>query len=702
MKKIIFSIAAVMIGTSSFAQLDRSKAPTPGPAPEINISDPDVFTLDNGMKVIVSSNDQIPKVSFNLVMTSDPRLEGDKAGLSELAGDLMLSGTTNRSKDELDKEKDFIGASLFASSSSIYLSCLTKHMDKGLTLMTDVMKNASFPQSEFDRIKKQYESNLLSVKTDPNSMASNAMYSVLFPKGHPYGEVMTEESLENITRKDVTEFYKNQFTPSGSYLVIVGDISTVEARLVAEKYFGDWEGGVPYEAKYGNGYFPQATRVIFVEKPGAVQSVINVCFPVKMKPGDDDQIKLTTLNKLFGGGGFGTRLMQNLREDKAYTYGAYSSLEVNREGSWLQAQGSFRNEVTDSAIVQFLYEFNRITEDKVTEEELELNKASMAGSFARSLESPRTIANFALNIFRNDLEEDYYKTYLKKLSEVNREDILNVAQKYFTPNQLNIIVVGNTDVMDKLLQFDGDGVIEVFDAFGRPAKKKEYMPAEISKDKVIENYITAVTQTSKLKKAKKKLSKIKTMEQIISIKPDEMPVELTMKSYFMAPNKRMQMMEFSGMVVQKEVFNGEEGVTKQMNQSGGMDEKKMTQEEIETEKKMSQLLPEMALLENEVDFELLGIDELKGEKFYVIEYRTGNTTTKAYNSEDSFMKKHSETLTITEEGPQSVSAAFSDFKEHNGILFPHQTIQVVDAATMTATVKEINLNAKIDESKFKL
>ena len=702
MKKIILSSILALSTLFTYGQVDRSKAPVPGPAPEINIADPDVFTLDNGMKVIVSTNDKLPKVSFNLVMGSDPRLEGKKAGLSELTGDLMLSGTENRTKDQLDKEKDFIGASLFASSSSIYLSCLTKHMDKGLDIMTDVMKNVSFPEDEFDRIKKQYESNLLSVKTDPNSMASNAMSKANFPNQHPYGEIMTEESLNRITRQDVIDFYNEQFTPAGSYLVIVGDITLEKAKEVAEKNFSDWEGGVPFEKSYNEGYIPEGNRVIFVEKPGAVQSVINVSFPVKMKPGDEDQIKLSVLNKLFGGGGFGTRLMQNLREDKAYTYGAYSRANINRHGSWISAEGSFRNEVTDSAITQFMYEFNRITEDLVSDEELELNKASMAGSFARSLESPRTIANFALNIFRNNLPADYYQSYLKKLSDVSKEDILEVAKKYFKPNNLNIVVVGNEEILEKIKKFDADGTIEIFDAFGNPSKKKEYLPADIAKEEVIKNYLMAVTQTSKMKKARKVLGKVKTMEQIIGVKPQQAPVELTLKRYYKAPNMTAQSMEFNGMKVQQEVFDGESGVTKQMNQQGGTDKTELTAEEVEAKKKISGLFPEIGLLDNGVDYELLGIDTKNDEKYYVIEYRSGETTTKSFYHVDDFTKKYTESLTVTEEGPQASSATFSEFEAHNKILFPHKTVQMVESAGMTATVKEININVKIDDDKFKL
>ncbi len=700
MKNITLALTIALAATSVSAQVDRSTAPEPGPAPEINIADPQVFTLDNGMKVILSSNHDIPKVSFNLVMGSDPRLEGNKAGLSELAGDLLLSGTSNRSKDELDQEKDFIGASLFASSSSIYMSCLTKHMDKGLDIMTDVMKNANFPEDEFDRIKKQYESNLLSVKTDPNSMASNAMSKAIFPKDHPYGEIMTEKTLENIKRQDVIDFYKKQFTPAGSYLVIVGDIDEEKAKSVAEEHFSNWEGTVPFEKSYSNGYVPEGNRVIFVEKPGAVQSVINIAFPVKMKPGDEDQIKLSVLNKLFGGGGFGTRLMQNLREDKAYTYGAYSRMNVNREGSWLSAAGSFRNEVTDSAITQFLYEFDRITKEEVSEEELSLNKSSMNGSFARSLESPRTVANFALNIFRNNLPSDYYQTYLKKLSSVNKDDILATAKKYFKPENLNIIVVGNPDVLEKIKKFDADGKIEIFDAFGNKTKQKEYRKSDLSAEEVMKNYLMAITGAKNLSKAKKALDKIKSVKKVIEVVPSGSPVSLTMETYYMAPNKEMTTMQFQGMEVQKQVFNGEKGVTISMNQTGGKDTTMMTKEEIADKNATAGLFPEIGLLKHVDELKLLGLDSLKGKDYYVIEYTEGETTNQAYYNKETFLKEHSSSIEPTDDGVQEMSASFSEFEKHKKVLFPHKTIQLVGSQSMNATLKEIEINKGVDESKF--
>ena len=133
-----------------------------------------------------------------------------------------MSGTVNRTKDQLDQEIDFIGANINTSSQNVSLQCLTKHVVKGLDLMTDVLFHPTFPEDEFIRLKKRSESSIISSKSNPGSMASNAEARANFPSGHPYGEIETESTLKNITLNDVKDYYKNIFTPKGSYLVIIG------------------------------------------------------------------------------------------------------------------------------------------------------------------------------------------------------------------------------------------------------------------------------------------------------------------------------------------------------------------------------------------------------------------------------------------------------------------------------------------------
>ena len=693
MKKI-FTLCFLALSTWTMAQVDRSIMPAPTQAKKINIKDSEVFTTANGITVILSENHKLPRVSFDLNMGSDPRLEGSKAGLSDMAGSMIMSGTSNRTKDQLDKEIDFIGASLGADQSSISMSCLTKHMDKGLTLMSDVLFNANFPQSEFERIKKQNISSLISTKSDAESMVQNATVKINFPN-HPFSDVMTEETLNNITREDILSFYQANFTPNGSYLVVVGDITRQQTEEMVAKYFASWKGGPVYKNDLNKGDFSKGNRVVFVKKPGAVQSVVYVTFPIDMKTGDKNQLPLTVLNGILGGGGFGTRLMQNLREDKAYTYGCYSSLNITEDGSWMSAGGNFQNAVTDSAIEQILLEFQKITNENVKDEELNLTKTNMAGGFARSLERPQTIARFALNIIKNNLPKDYYQSYLQRLESVSKEDVLLMAQQYFTSKNCNIIVVGNEEVFDKLKRFDADGQIEVLDPFGNVMK--ETKKADITADQLIDNYVMALTNTTSKKAAKKKLKAIKSVERVYELKGDQIPFALKMTEIFVSPSTEGQQLEGQGMVFQKSFYDGKSGFTFNL-QTG---KTALNSDELASKAKSNGLVPELNFAAKGVNYELVGIETINGSDFYILKTVDGKNESYDYFNKTTFMKEKTINVIAREGETMESTVTFGDFKEVNGMKFAHSIVQSVGPMVLSGTITSMTVNGEIDLTPFK-
>jgi predicted Zn-dependent peptidase len=692
MKKLLLLVAISAI-TGVNGQIDRSVRPKAAAAPAINIKNSEVFKTANGITVVLSENHKLPRVSFNMVMGASPMIEGSKAGANQLMGQLLLSGTAARSKDVLDKEIDYMGATLNADGSSLYLSCLTKHLEKSLGIMQDVLMNPTFPESEFARIKKQAESGLLAAKSSPDEMAGNAERKINFPN-HPNSDVMNEASLAAITREDIVANFKQIFTPDGAYLVIVGDINKEQASKMVDQYFGSWKGTAVYKQDYSSLFKNKGNRVIFVNKPGAVQSVINVTFPVAVRPGEKDQLALNVLNSIFGGGAFGSRLMQNLREDKAYTYGCYSDLQVTRDGSWLSASGSFRNDVSDSAITQLLYEFNRIAEGYVSDDELNLAKSVMAGGFARSLESPQTIARFALNIIRNNLESDYYQNYLKRLEAITKEDVLNMAQKYFT-NGFNIIVVGNEAVLDKIKVFDADGKIEKLDAFGNEVK--DVKKATISADELLTNYVNAVTLTNSPKALAKKMKKIKSISKETSISIPGAPMTLKLTEVNIAPNKEAMKLEAQGMVFTSSYFDGTKGAEKNM-QTG---EKTMTDAEIAAKKKSAGFFPEMFYKTTGMTYELKGIETINNKDYYVLATNDGESQRFDYYDVTTYMKY--KTLSISQQGGETaeITVMFDDYREVNGLMIPYKLVQVIGEMSLEGTVKEVLFNSKIDDSLFK-
>lgn len=685
--KSLYLLMALILTNSVFAQLDRSQRPAPAAAQKINIPASQVFTTANGITVILSENHKIPKVSIELSLGNTPLLEGSKAGLADFTGSLLMSGTTTRSKDQLDREIDFIGANLSAGSSSMYLSCLTKHLSKGLDLMIDVLYNANFPESEIERIRKQNLSGLQSTKADAGEMASNATRAVNFPN-HPLGEIMTEATLQTISREDMLAYYKSTFTPKGSYLVVVGDISRAETEALVQTYFATWQGGPAYQAELGKGQFDKGNRVIFVKKPGAVQSVVYVTFPIDLRAGHKDQLALNVLNGILGGGGFGTRLMQNLREDKAFTYGCYSSLNITENGSWMSAGGNFKNAVTDSAITEILKEFAGIIEAQVRDEELSLTKNNMAGGFARSLERPQTIARFALNTIKQKLAPDYYQNYLQQLEAITKEDVMRVAQQYFTAKNCHIIVVGNEEILSKLLPFDSDGKIEKLDAFG--AAIKETRTADISADELIDNYAMALTGTSSKKAAIKKVKAIKSYVRVSEISSAQIPFALSSTDYFWDGSKEASKMEMPGMVLQKSYFDGTSGYTFSMQ--GGREDLKA--EEITAKQKASGLIPELNYKSKGMNYEIKGIENIDGEDCYVLYTTDGESESFDYFSSTSFMKLRTTNLRKMEDELIETTTTFSDYKDINGFKFGHTFSLSVGKMTLSGTVKSIEVNPK--------
>lgn len=690
MKRIALIFSSLIV-TASFAQLDRSQRPEPTEAPTINIKDSEVFKMDNGLTVILSENHKLPRVTFSLRMGSDPMLEKELTGVGELTGDLLSSGTEHRSKDELDNEIDYIGASLRTGGGYISLNCLSKHINKGLDLMSDVLRYSNFPESEIERIKKQYEDNIESTESDANAMLFNAIRKVNFPSTHPISEIMTTETLANIDRNAILAYYKKVFTPQGGYLVIVGDINMENAKKLAEEYFGTWRGNPKYEMDYGKSPKNEGNRVVFVNKPGAVQSVISVTFPVDMTIDHPDYLKLVVLNNILGGGGFQNRLMQNLREDKGFTYGCRSSLSINDQDSWFSTSGSFRNEVTDSAITELLYEVDRITDEYVTAEELAITKSSMNGSFARSLESPSTIANFAFNIIDHNLPADYYQTYLKRLDAITIEDVLDAAQKYFTPRNCNIVVVGNEDVLPMIQQFDADSKIEKLDAFG--SEVKELQAADISLDQLFENYLLKVTMSPNAKKMNKKFKKLKCVKRDIELSSNM--GTLVYSEAYGANGEVGKMLGMSGQALFKNYYDAQSGSS--FSQMGKED---YTSEELTAAQKSIGFFPERNYASTGMEMSLEGIENISGTEYYVVKLNDGEMVVYEYYSKDYLKKKRREIY--SGEG-QTVEFVFeySNYQEDNGYFLPVEIDLTLMGMPFDGKVTSVLLSNEIDFTPYK-
>ena len=668
----------------------RAMAPQAGPARPVEIGKSTQFTLANGLKVIVVENHKLPQISYQLTIDRDEIMEKEKAGLSGIAGSLLATGTTTSTKAEIDEAVDYIGANMSTNATGGFASSLTKHTDKILNLFSQVILKPSFPQAEFDKIKTQTLSGLQTEKDDPNAISGNVSNALTYGKEHPYGEITNESTVSNVSLEDCKTYYNTYFKPGNAYLVIVGDITPDAAKAKAEKYFGSWPAGKTPAYQYA---FPKAvdkTTVDFVDKAGAVQSVINITYAVDMKPGTADVIPARVMNTILGSG-FSGRLFKNLREDKAYTYGAYSSLDADELVGSFSANASVRNEVTDSAVTQFLIELNKLRTEPVTKEELELAKSFIAGGFARSLESPQTVAGFALNIDMYKLPADYYETYLQKLSAVTIDDVSRVAKKYLTPDKARIVVVGNKDeVMNKLTPFDKeDGMIQLYDIYANPRKDESGAAVDITANELVENYLTALG-------GRQKLDAVKTLDQTYTM--EMMGMSITNRVVQDAGKFYMKMAA-PGMDIMTQKFDGEKGIAEQMGQQMPMEG-----EDLVSMKEQAIMFPERQYNMEGYSTEVKGIEDVNGKACYklVVTKPSGAKSTEYYDKESHLKVKEVQT-TIAQGQTATSTFEYADYKVIDGISVPHTVTisgQMPQPIVMKAT--DIKINSAVDPALFKI
>jgi len=678
MKKFVLEILVMLLATGiTFAQVDRSKLPASGPVPEIKIGEAETFTLANGLKVFVVKNNKLPRVSFSLVLERDPILEGDKAGLTTFIGDMMMGGTKNRTKDQLDQEIDFIGASLNASATSVSASSLKEHQGKVLDLMADVLFNPVFPQPELDKLKKQSLTGLATTKDDPQAISSRLSRAVFYGKNHPYGESQTEQTTENISLDDVKAYYATYFKPNIAYLAIVGDMDKAEAQKVVNQYFGTWKKGVVPTFTYPMPVRAAKQAVALVDRSSSVQSVINMTQPVAMKIGDADYISSRLLNQILGGGS-ASRLFMNLREDKGYTYGAYSSIGADKLVATISASASVRSEVTDSAIVEFVYEINNLVKNGVTQVELDKAKAELAGSFGRSLEQPETIANFAIVTAVYNLPKDYFATYLQKLNYYTVADINATAKRLIEPDKFIITTVGNgAEIKAKLAQF---GEVVEYDIMGEPAKQL-VADAAMTAEKVLENYLTAVGGAEKV-------AAVKSAK--ISMNANVMGTALTIAFVYDSQNGRYgQKLSIAGNVMQKtSLANGKGSMTVQGNTI------EMTSAQLAEAQLNSYLFPEAVYQANGYTVTLDGLKDVEGKPAYkVIITAASGAKLINYYAQDSGLK-------IKYENPASGDTYYGDYQAKNGVLLPMSwTIKSPQIPVpLEAKVTSLELNVPVTDA----
>ncbi|MEO8174342.1 MAG: pitrilysin family protein [Sediminibacterium sp.] len=687
MKKIFVSIL-IALPAALLAQVDRTQAPKPGPAPVIKVGEPASFTLPNGLKVFVVQNTKLPKVAATLTIDRDAVLEGDKAGLVSMAGELFRRGTLKMKKAVLDEEIDYLGGTVDATARSVSAFSLKNNFPKVFALMADVALRPSFPADELEKIRTQTLSALAQNKEDANAIASNVVSKLVYGKNHPYGEVETEETVKNVTVADIKKYYSTYWKPNIAYLIFVGDITVDEAKKLTTAAFGTWQKGVVPAPVYKAPSAPAKTYIAIVDRPSSVQSVINIVTPIQLKPGAPDAIPSSVMNSLLGNGSSG-RLYKNLREKHGFTYGAYSQIQSDKLVGNFTASASVRNEKTDSAIGQFLVELNRIRTEAVTAEDVSRTKNEMSGGFARSLESPSTIASFALNVARYNLPKDYYQNYLKNLANVDNALVQTMANRYVQPGNVHIIIVGNAKQIAPGLEKYGE--VKFYDVYGNekaaPVEKK--VDAGVSAENIFNKSIAA-------QGGEAAMNAVKDLALSGTASVQGQNLEYAIK--YVLPNGYLQTISMGPNSLSKQLVKGTAYSVMQQGQEAPL--KDEDKEELD---EAAALFTEPYLLKKPgYTFTVKGIEPVDGKDAYNVEVKSpkGRMYNLYYDVATSMRVKEAK----SEDGPQgkvTTSITTSEFKVYNGVKLPVKQIFDAGAFKLNIEIKEVKVNQglKVDDLK---
>jgi len=693
-KYFIYTLIAVLVGFTATAQIDRSKIPASGPTPEVNLREAKEFKLKNGLTVLVANDTKFPVVSWSLNLNNPPVFEGDIAGVQSLTGSLLGKETQKNDKDEFAEKVDFLGASINVSPNGGFGYCLSKYQDEVFSLFAEAALQPKFTEKELNFEKEQLIEGLKSGENSAAAIASDVRDAFFFGKNHPSGEIITEETVNNVVLQDVIDFYNNRFKPSNGYLLFTGDITVKEVKKLLKTYMKDWESGSVAVPEYPSFEDVSTTEINFVDVPNAVQTELALMSVSKMKMTDKDYHAGLVANYILGGA-FGSYLNMNLREEHGYTYGVRSNLGTGRwYNSSFMASTKVRNMVTDSAVVEILKEIKRIRTEPVDAEMLSNAKAKFLGNFILQSEDKTVAARRALSIKTNKLPEDFYKNYIANINAVTVEDVQRIANKYFNDEKARIVLVGKAaDILENVEKIEWNGSnlpIKYFDKKANPSEKPEVskpIPDGVTAMTIMDNYIDAIG-------GKSAVDNVSTLMISAEVTIEGAPFKPTAVLKSMVPNKMSMEMNIAGMgTIMKQKFDGNTGYAEQQ----GM-KQPMSEEDIAEQSSQKGLFPEAYYSPQEI--ELISLGDLDGNDAYKIKVKGAKESFRYYDASTGLLLKEESTEEAQGQSFTSVTI-HSDYKEVNGVLIPFGRQITTGPQVIGFNANEVLINSGVTEEDFK-
>jgi predicted Zn-dependent peptidase len=467
----VLGLLAAQSTISAQDMFDRTKPPQLGPPPKVSL--PPIVTrqLPNGLKLMIVEHHELPVADFVLLVgsggTADPV---GKMGAANLAALMLLEGTTTRKSLEIADQISFLGINLNAGSSwessTLSLHTPTAQLDSALALFADVALRPAFPANEFERIRKTRLTDLLRLKDQGPAIANIAYPAIVYGRSHPYGARLlgNEETVAGLSVADLKSYYTTNFRPNNSTLIVVGDVTPAQVEAKINQYFGRWQRGDVTPVAYSNPPKPGTTMIYLIDKPGAAQSSFRIA-TVGVPRSTKDYFALTVMNTILGGS-FTSRLNNNLRETRGYTYGAGSRFEMRRAAGPFLASAEIVAAKTDSALLEFMKELNAIRQSVPTDE-LSKAKRYLQLQLPADFETTQQIAGALIPVAMYGLSLDYYNNYVQNIEAITPTDVERVARQYIDPGSLAVVIVGDRKSIEPTLKAVNIGPISIRDMTGQ-------------------------------------------------------------------------------------------------------------------------------------------------------------------------------------------------------------------------------------------
>lgn len=460
----------------------RSQAPPPLQPRPISIPTPRETTLANGLSVVVAEDSRLPLVSYRLAFRVGGAFDPPELpGLTDLLAGLLPEGTESKTSKEIADEVARIGASLSAGANSDYTivaaSALAQFNDRILDLLAEVVLEPSFPENEVELAKQNTKESMRQQRAQPSFLASEMVSRVMFGD-HPYSVVApTPESIDRSSRDEFVRFHRAKLVPNSAVFIVVGDVSYDEILNRVESLFSTWGRGEELVANFPAPPVRTRRSAYLVDRPGSAQSNIVIANSgiIRRSP---DYFPMLLMHTVLGANA-SSRLFMNLREDKGYTYGAYSNLDARRSAGTFRATAEVRTPVTGDSLKEFFYELDRIRNEPVSTKEIADAKSYLTGVFPIRLETQEGLTDQLVQIKMLNLPDDYLENYRDNVQAVTVEEIQRVAKKYVKPDEAALIVVGDgASVLEQMKPYSED--IEIYNTAG----KRKSAQASVATDPV--------------------------------------------------------------------------------------------------------------------------------------------------------------------------------------------------------------------------